>query len=1005
MYMKKIFLSVTLLLALLLNKNISASELILYSEDGFEIKTSSFVQDEAKYISLVKGSNLNITFTPDKDLSKETAEPKIDLKIYKKDTKDVVFSAKTPSKKMSGNEGVVFDSYLQENKLYFDTVSLPDNKVVINIPLKFSGGEYDVNLKIDTGVKKSNLEYSFLLSDSSYKFTTSNIIVEDTNVLANIGYVSLLETDETNKVVVTLTRAGKEIFRKEFDKKFYVEGSVIVDEKIPALAELVGTADLKIEIKDKDGKVILTESKVVDLHKKSNTSVYYMILGILILLLIVLFVIFKRKKARTFIAIIALMSLGSFGFLMSSVNAATSCGTKPADKCFENKIITHICEKTELCENLDIRVKKFFSTGNVLNIPSSSQQAGPASISVNICSSIAETVSDGDKFYVVSDTLGSYWTVKRYHIFSFTKGSSNTVTFDPGGDKRNASYAVYNGSCMVTVSSEYRGDDTDFPTHKTIIIEAGKITGGMCKSRVVNDDLFENNGALLLKDNCSNSNNDGLRNTYIAGSVYMTPVTGTSAWSDKTVNICNQLGVTGVVAPGGSDNFYALFELYGGGAAHIRFPIYQFKFGVARKNVPDLKSAGTDANGHNIKEMYRYTGDKENVPSVSYDGGCNITFRLYYYGYNTDSWSFTYRLMELGMVDNATCRDPALTDSTVYKYDGNGISPGQVERETKFPISNPPGTYGGWGGRYANIAKFFYGTNGTGSVSSGALPVCRAASSCGLDYDWRESATNGSCPPPTVVVNPSCGGTNNTCTPGTVNDTGTANTDTPTQYKWTCNGSSGITPVSCVVNKPTVSTAGVCGTTNNICSAGTLDDDNTNPANIDTTTQYNWTCKGLNDGADTSCPLTKTVVETNGSCGATLNTCNPGTLQNDADAPDEYRWTCLGSNYTIATDDDSCSLPLTVTPPTIELTKDPKVTLNKGGKCTISWDIQNIPAGGNCVLSGWGINTIITPNATSSTTIFGLVSNQKYVLTCSGGGMTTIFKSVICRVNPDIIEN
>ena len=131
---------------------------------------------------------------------------------------------------------------------------------------------------------------------------------------------------------------------------------------------------------------------------------------------------------------------------------------------------------------------------------------------------------------------------------------------------------------------------------------------------------------------------------------------------------------------------------------------------------------------------------------------------------------------------------------------------------------------------------------------------------------------------------------------------------------------------------------------------------------------------------------------------------------------DTSNWVCKDSAGVVqssVSDPTACPVAPPTTPPTttltprIILTKTPSVVLNKGGSCTINWALLDIPTDSSCTLSGFGV----TP--TSPTTISGnsfqkidnLRTNQKYVVTCSGPSMTTITKSVICRVNPDVFEN
>jgi hypothetical protein len=61
----------------------------------------------------------------------------------------------------------------------------------------------------------------------------------------------------------------------------------------------------------------------------------------------------------------------------------------------------------------------------------------------------------------------------------------------------------------------------------------------------------------------------------------------------------------------------------------------------------------------------------------------------------------------------------------------------------------------------------------------------------------------------------------------------------------------------------TVEETGVCGTTNNACSVGSLND------LADTTTQYNWECLGLYGGGKDTCSLAK-IQGTLGGVGAGL---------------------------------------------------------------------------------------------------------------------------------------
>ena len=1020
MYMKKIFLSFTVLLAFLLHTNTLASELILYSQDGFEIQTSSYIQDEQKYISLVKGSDLNITFTNNTNFSFGKNEPTASLQVYKKDTKDMVFSLTAPTKKMRPSNTVEFENYLKNNRVYFDNVTHSDNKVKITIPTKFEGGKYDVVLKLYDDSKKIDLNYSFTLADSVYQFTSSDILVEDMNVLAKIGYISSSEVEETNKVTLTLIQGSKELFKKEFDQKFYTEGSILIDEKIEALSKLTGKADLKIEIKDKNGKVILSQIKNVDLLKAGGKGMlYYLIIVLLLVLMVVLFVIFKNKRSKTFMMLLGLVFVGSLFtvFLLPQNTKAVVCGgntgvtccdseRKPASVCdqtTEYHKFMYKCEKQEKCATTDVRVRKYTSTGTVVNLAAPSQTAGPASVSINICNNISDTVAAGDKFYVISDTTGSNWSKYRYHIFTFTKGENRTITFPSTGPKRHVSSAVYNGSCGVAVSVEYQGDNTKFGGSDVTIIEAGKIKPDMCIARSLTDNIFEERGTLsarvMDRGVCTNADNGGLRNTYIAGSKFIQPISNpNSPWSDKTVNVCDLLGVTGVFPAGTDTRFYVVMEMENSWSM-IRFPVFQFTFGKAF----DRETYGrthTEAQYSAFinKYIYYYDVNKEDTPEISYDGNCKVTFRLVRRGDDTDSNDTKYRMIELGMVENATCRDPILTMRSSYGLGKDDDVVNAVQRMTKVDADNTgPLTEG----KYYYIAPFFYGRDGS-------IPVCKASTECPLNDSWKKVATDQTCNAPENGV---CGSnltSRNQCADGTASSTA----DTATNYNWVCLGTNGGAPSSqCSFLKPTVATNGLCSTTDaNICTQGASAVEKTA-----TSTGYSWKCPGVNGGATSSLcyvPVSSITTAVNGQCDQTIqNQCAKGQLipSSVSSTTDDYVWQCSGTDG--GAPSGQCQFPKDNTGtsiiPSVIMTKDPKVTLNKGGKCTISWDIQNIPAGGNCVLNGFGINSLGVTNQKSSKTISALLTNQKYVITCSWGtpAVTQIVKSVICRVNPNIIEN
>jgi hypothetical protein len=92
-----------------------------------------------------------------------------------------------------------------------------------------------------------------------------------------------------------------------------------------------------------------------------------------------------------------------------------------------------------------------------------------------------------------------------------------------------------------------------------------------------------------------------------------------------------------------------------------------------------------------------------------------------------------------------------------------------------------------------------------------------------------------------------------------------------------------ISPILTPVN-------GVCGTTLNVCTAGTLN-------NIaDSSTNYLWNCAGLNGGSTIACSANIQAVSVNGVCGTTMNVCTTGTLNDIADSSTNYLWNCAGTN-------------------------------------------------------------------------------------------------------------
>jgi hypothetical protein len=124
----------------------------------------------------------------------------------------------------------------------------------------------------------------------------------------------------------------------------------------------------------------------------------------------------------------------------------------------------------------------------------------------------------------------------------------------------------------------------------------------------------------------------------------------------------------------------------------------------------------------------------------------------------------------------------------------------------------------------------------TGSVFVGWSGACTGTGTCSIVMNANKSVSAGF----ETIINGVCGKTNNTCTAGNFID----KTDTTTQYLWTCAGMNGGTSASCMLNKPV---NGLCGTTTNTCITGTFVD------LTDTIPYYKWSCAGMNGGTTASC--------------------------------------------------------------------------------------------------------------------------------------------------------
>ncbi len=1013
--MKKNILFLILLLSFFIgNKIIKAEESVVYSTDNMEISSDSFTTFNEK-LNLIKGSNLFVKLIAQDGVDYEVVEPELNIEVFDVQN-NTVWSASSPKTKAPNpqKQPDEFDKYLEKNKNFFKAVSFTKNVLNIKVPLNINGGEYRLKIT-STNYPKISVDYKFILSNSAYNFTDTQILVEDLDVYANIGYESKLEKEENNKVVISVSQYEKEIFKKEIDKTFYKEGTINVNERVEVLKNMVGEVLVKVDILDKDGSIILTKTKTVNITHVNSNKIYYMILSVLILLLIIVFMVFKKKKQKSLMMLMILL-MSSVAFVGAhSVKALTDvevCGTKPTNECIEDSATNEWFVKKWACNRFlrdactveDVRAKKYFSSGEVVDItaPGTGSTGGPISASINICSTIAGTIDNGSPFYVISDSGRSGWTYKRFHIYRFVKNESKTITFDPGGRKRNVNYATYNGGCNVTVYTKYQGDDTDYDRVYLKIVEAGKMSSDVCRSVATTRDVFESNvDSILDRSFCTDGE---LRNTFIAGSKVFSPLynidgTDRAAWHDKSINICKYLGYTSDTRPSITENkrFYVVAEQLGSWKM-IRYPIFRFMFGQ-----PDNRIYG-DISGltpeYASKNLYRYGGKKENVPGMKYDGNCTITFRLDNRGDDTKSWTSTYKIIEAGLTDEATCYDPELvkpttvsnnSDWSVYKLDGEGISPYQIEFQSKIDSDGYDSTYtptaarynipsGSDGGKYRNIAPFFKNLMDAGKT-------CKPIGTCSDPTgDWMGYFDGTTCTPPTVTKTNSCVGRDMVYKENGVQVNKVTN-DPACAFNAYCVMSSSDTNLTYTFTPDRKTTLGNVEYRKDGTLVATTNKDGSyvyTKALPTTSDSMTVELKDLYDG--------KIVSKTCSYTPTTVTGCQPGD-------------TSPQCNNTV------------VNPPVINLSKDPKVSLNKNGNCTISWDISNIPSGSSCNLSGWNINigggdstvypiTLTDGASGGSKTVSGLTTNQKYTLKCSGTNLvpSPITTSIICRVNPDVKE-
>ncbi len=114
--------------------------------------------------------------------------------------------------------------------------------------------------------------------------------------------------------------------------------------------------------------------------------------------------------------------------------------------------------------------------------------------------------------------------------------------------------------------------------------------------------------------------------------------------------------------------------------------------------------------------------------------------------------------------------------------------------------------------------------------------------------------------------------------------------------------------------------------------------------------------------------------------------------------------TCNADTRVTATNNN----PTIGTKPFITITKKPLVTVDKGGDCTLSWKIENMPADTKCTLSGFGVpfnSSDVTSNLTGSYTAGNIQSNTEFRITCAGPNLSpSLIESALCRINSEVKE-
>jgi cytochrome b involved in lipid metabolism len=220
-------------------------------------------------------------------------------------------------------------------------------------------------------------------------------------------------------------------------------------------------------------------------------------------------------------------------------------------------------------------------------------------------------------------------------------------------------------------------------------------------------------------------------------------------------------------------------------------------------------------------------------------------------------------------------------------------------------------------------------SNGTAVASTPTTGLCTTGTSGTVSgtgpFTWSCTGTNGgttasctatlSSTPVTTVVNGSCGTSagqtlsttpsTGLCTLGTGSSVTSSNTNGT--YSWNCAGTGGGTTASCTAKKVVSGSCGnadgqtvtsVPSSATDLCSRGT------GSSVITGSTQYTWSCSGLNGGSSNSCSATISVP-INGVCGSssgvtatakpTTNLCTAGRT-GTVSGTGPWTWACTGRN-------------------------------------------------------------------------------------------------------------